>query len=134
MDIDNEIWRPVVGYENHYEVSNLGKIASCERILIDKDGNKRKWQRKILKPRIAHNGYLRIGLSAEGIRVYKPIHRLIAIAFISPPPSSQHQINHIDMNKSNNRVDNLEWVLPQENTLLYRIFKRGWATKDYSTE
>lgn len=98
-----EEWRPVVGYEGLYEVSNFGRIVACEK--IDKSGILRK--RKILKP-CKRKGYCIIGLGTVGNRKTRSVHRLVAEAFI-PNPQNFPQVNHKDENKSNNNIDNLEW-------------------------
>lgn len=89
-----EIWKDVKGYESHYWVSNCGRIKS---------------KRKVLKPMINHWGYSKVALY-KNKRHYYFIHRLVANAFIdNPNPDEYNQINHIDGNKLNNCVDNLEW-------------------------
>ena len=99
-----EIWKPVVGYENLYEVSNYGRVRSLDR--VDCAGRKRKG--KELKQRSDKDGYKRAGLSKNGTSKPLLVHRLVAIAFISNP-QNKPQINHKDENKANNCVWNLEW-------------------------
>lgn len=90
-----EIWRPVVGYECSYFVSNLGNIKNKEGRLLALDTSQR--------------GYSRVKLCRHGVSENKKVHRMVAEAFI-PNPYCLPQINHIDENKKNNRIDNLEWV------------------------
>lgn len=95
MKIDMpEIWKPVTTYEGLYEVSNKGFVRSIktQKIIIPR------------KPR----GYLQVGLSKNGIRKGFYIHRLVALAFIENK-NKYKEINHIDENKCNNDVSNLEW-------------------------
>lgn len=99
---ENEIWLPVVGYEGKYEISNLGRVKS----LRDKYGNYRE---KILKQGKNNNGYLCVKLCKEGKMKNCRVHRLVANAFI-PNPNNFPTVNHIDENKENNQVDNLEWM------------------------
>lgn len=103
-----EIWKDVVGYEGYYEVSNLGNVRSVTRV---KKG-------KQLKPIERRHGYLAVQLHGKGgnERGFKAfsIHRLVAEAFISNP-NNYPEVNHIDEDKSNNRVDNLEWVTHKQN-------------------
>lgn len=93
---DMEIWKDVEGYPN-YQVSNMGRVKSLkfgkERIL--KSG-KNKW------------GYVLVALCKDGKQKTFKVHRLVASAFI-PNPNNLSQINHIDEDKTNNRVDNLEY-------------------------
>lgn len=95
-----EGWRDIKDYEGLYQVSNLGRIKSF--------GNGKTRKEKILKSRKDGCGYHFVTLYKEGkVKTYK-VHRLVAQAFI-PNPDNLPQINHIDENKSNNCVDNLEW-------------------------
>lgn len=102
----NEIWKSVKGYEGRYEVSSTGKVAS----LKFRGHNKRG----ILKNRVTGNGYLQATLFKDGKRHYCLVHRLIAEAFI-PNINELPQVNHLDENKQNNNVNNLEWCSPKEN-------------------
>lgn len=99
----NEEWRPVVGYEGKYEVSNTGRVRSVDR--IDTENHLRYSQ--ILK-QIYRRGYARVGLRDGKKQKCYFVHRLVAAAFI-PNPDNLPQINHKDCNPSNNFVDNLEW-------------------------
>ena len=108
----SEIWLPIEGYD-FYEVSNLGRVRSLERTVIRKNGVKLKVSGKILKPRVVH-GYLRVNLYKNGICRDFLVHRLVSAAFL-PNPENLPQVNHLDENKQNNSVENLEWCTAQEN-------------------
>lgn len=98
-----------------YEVSNLGRIKSVERI-VKRNNNIYNWKEKILTPQMEKNGYIRFVLSKNG-KMYRILaHRAVAETFIENY-SNKSQVNHKDGNKLNNRVENLEWVSAQENTL-----------------
>lgn len=106
-----EVWKDIQGYEGLYQVSNLGRVRSLERITKRfngfkiceyKDGN------KILKLSKNNKGYLTIGLCKDGKEKKCKVHRLVAQAFI-PNLYGLPQINHKDENKENNIVSNLEW-------------------------
>ena len=108
-----EIWLPIEGYENLYEVSNLGRVRRLESVVNCKAGSKRKFPGKILKPRVVQ-GYLRVNLCKNGIRRSYYIHRLVSTAFI-PNPENLPQVNHLSEDKLNNSVENLEWCTAKEN-------------------
>lgn len=118
-DLENEIWKDIQGYEGIYQVSNLGRVKRLahEDVYYRKDTNKqchRPVGEKILKLLHAHDGYLDICLMRNGADSYYAVHRLVAAAFI-PNPENKPQVNHIDGNRSNNVVHNLEWCTCQEN-------------------
>lgn len=95
-----ETWKPVVGYEGLYEVSDLGNVRSL-------NWHNEKYARNLwLKP---HNkGYFQVELVRNKEKKMHMVHRLVAIAFI-PNPLNLPQVNHKDENKKNNAVENLEW-------------------------
>ena len=109
-----EIWRDIKGYEGLYQVSNLGNVKSLPRLLIYSDGQKHYYKEKILKPTNHSRGYLKVILCDNGIHKQFYVHRLVAEAFI-PNPFNLPQVNHIDEDKTNNRVSNLEWCDSQYN-------------------
>ena len=97
-----EIWRPVVGYEGLYEVSNLGRVRSVDRYYY------RLHKGKVLSLSKNANGYLKVVLSCNGKCKTIKVHRIVAEAFL-PNPDNLPQVNHKDEDKTNNSVDNLEW-------------------------
>lgn len=105
-----EIWKDIPGYEGIYKISNLGKIKAL-RIWTGRMYIKRE---VLLKPTIARNGYYRITLSNNKKVKYVNMHRLIAETFI-PNPNNYSYINHIDGNKQNNNINNLEWCTQSHN-------------------
>lgn len=98
-----EVWRPVVGYEGLYEVSNLGRIRSLDRYV-----GKRLFKSQTLKPKTDRYGYLVVDLRSHSKHKSKTIHRLVAEAFL-PNPGNLPQVNHKNEDKTDNRVENLEW-------------------------
>jgi len=110
----NEICKPIVGYEDFYEISNLGNVYSKGKKYIDTMNRVQNRKPKQLKTRVATIGYLCVDLNANGINVQKHIHRLIAEAFI-PNPENKPTVNHKDGNKLNNDISNLEWNTYSEN-------------------
>lgn len=110
-----ETWKPVVGYEGFYEVSNLGRVRSVSRIAHIKRGNGEYDYRvkgKIVEPQERRHGYLAVCLygkeSKNGRFTQKSVHRLVAEAFL-PNPNGYSEVNHLDENKQNNALSNLEW-------------------------
>jgi len=101
-----EVWKDIVGYENLYQVSNIGRIKSLSNRSNHKD-------EKILKDFVVQ-GYKCINLFKNSIGKMYKVHRLVAQAFISNTENYK-EINHIDGNKTNNNVNNLEWCNRSEN-------------------
>jgi len=115
-------WCDVVGFEGLYQVSDCGKIRSYRRIVIRSNGRKYTVNHKILNPALDHAGYLRTVLSVDGKGKTIKIHREIAKAFINNP-ENKATVNHIDGNKINNHISNLEWATQKEN--LKHSFETG---------
>ena len=104
-----EIWKDIK-IEN-YQISNLGNVRNS-------------LSGRLLKSRVNHNGYLRIGLGGHKQQKWFFVHRLVYETFIGPIPEGM-QVNHIDENKTNNRVDNLNLMTPKENTNWGSGIRRG---------
>lgn len=112
--ISQETWRPVKGYESFYEVSDLGRVRSLSRTIVKKNGVKQNKVGKLLKPCKSGNGYYYVVLTKNSHSKSKRIHILVAKAFI-PNPENYQQVNHLDGDKSNNKLSNLEWCTPHQN-------------------
>jgi len=124
--MNETIWKDVVGYEGLYSVSNTGKVWSHIR-------------EKELQP-MSCRGYLRVHLCKNGRTKAVPIHRIVAMAFIANP-SNKPTVNHINEDKLDNRVENLEWATVAENNnhgtrtqraMEHTDFKARAAKIDYS--
>jgi hypothetical protein len=103
-----EIWKDIKGFEGKYSISNFGNVKSLSRKASISNGNYRIMKEKVMKPQVTWNGYHAVVLNdGERHKMYK-IHRLVAIHFIANN-FNQNEINHIDGNKLNNHISNLEW-------------------------
>ena len=113
-----EIWKDIEGYEGHYQVSNLGRVRSLDRIIIcsSKFGKafERKVKGRILSPGIDTKGYYFVNLKKGGITLEARNHRLVAAAFVDGCFDGA-VVNHKDENKQNNVCSNLEWVTFADN-------------------
>ena len=108
------------GYEGIYQVSNLGRIKSLDRRV--KDNRRERYQNlkgKQLKFTDNGRGYQLVFLTKESKRINKYVHRLVAETFI-PNPKNLPEVNHKDLNKSNNCIDNLEWITNADNKRHYQ--------------
>lgn len=123
-----EIWKPIAGYEGLYEVSNLGRIKSLGRFRRAK-GEALTWMDERIKaPSPQREGYLSAHLYREGRMSKRYVHRLVAEAFLQNPIDLP-EVNHLDGDKRNNSLPNLEWSSRSDNcrhaidTALYKMAK-----------
>lgn len=98
-----EIWKDVVGYEGLYKVNNLGKVINSDGRIMKENYNSR---------------YIRVTLSKNGSSKKEYVHRIVAKAFVLNH-FNYETVNHINENKHNNNVENLEWLTSRENTMKY---------------
>lgn len=107
-----ERWVPIAGQEGRYDVSSLGRVRSLDRDVVYSDGRVGRFKGVTLTPSRGLNGYLIVSID-RGKRHL--VHRLVAAAFLQPPASGGSVVNHINGDKRDNRVENLEWSTPAEN-------------------
>lgn len=113
-DLEGEIWKDVVGWESYYAVSNLGRVKTKERTYTCSNGSVRFVHQKIKQTYFDEDGYERVCLYLNNTSKLMGVHRVVAEAFISNPDNLP-QVNHKNGDKSNNRVDNLEWMTNTDN-------------------
>ena len=112
-----EIWKAIKGFEEQYEVSNIGNIRSIDRVVKHYiEGFTRKYKGASKNIRLNDKGYFRCNLKKDGKRFDFTTHRLVAEAFI-PNEESKPVVNHKNGIKTDNRVENLEWCTISENVI-----------------
>ena len=116
-----ELWLPVKGYEEYYEVSNYGNVRALQREVSTSDGKIRKLGYMDLKPIMNKTGYFTVNLCKDGEHKIHYIHRLVADCFVENP-LCKDTVNHKDGNKTNNYFENLEWLTMGEN------MEHAWRT------
>lgn len=115
----DEIWKPIPGYETSYEISNMGRVRSLTRTRLVNNCyggiSPRTDKGRILMAGDNGNGYAYVSLRDNGKRVNYYVHRLVAETFIGKPEESNSVVDHLDHDRRNNAVGNLEWVTQKEN-------------------
>ena len=122
MENIQEIWKDIPNYEGYYQVSNLGNVKSLSRIVKNGWGT-RTVCGKILKNLVnTTKGYFQIRIGKNGSCKTKQIHQLVAEAFLNHKPNGHKLVvNHINFDKKDNRLENLEIVTQRENANLKRF-------------
>ena len=119
--MEKEIWRDIEGYEGLYQVSNKSNIKALEKKVLGIKDSNRKLKERLKKKSISKIGYEIVLLHKDGKYKTFYVHRLVAKAFI-PNPNNYSVINHLDGNKANNNLENLEWCSISRNV------KHGYET------
>jgi hypothetical protein len=112
----SERWLPVVGYEGLYEVSDMGRVRGVERLVWNKGGRAARWQRvrAVVKSPWMGGPYPIIRLCKDGKKFTVPVHRLVAEAFLGPPPEG-HEVCHCEGVAIGDMVSNLYWGTRKQN-------------------
>lgn len=121
-----EIWEDVPNYKGLYQISSFGRARSLPREWVSGRGTRRKHNGKILKQSKNGRGYYHVTLSKEGKVKTKKIHQLVAMAFLGHKPDDHLVCDHINNDKLNNRVSNLQLITQRENTSKDKI---GYTSK-----
>lgn len=118
MNFTKEIWKDIKGYDGLYQISSFGRVKRTDRKITVNSPHKgtyiKTWKGRILKP--ISGVYLRVDLCKKNKTKRVLIHRLVAETFL-PNINSKPQVNHVDGNKHNNILSNLEWVSISENSI-----------------
>lgn len=114
--LEGEEWKDVVEYEGLYSVSSFGRIASLNRTVPKNNFGSpvRHIPPRLLNPNIKRDGYRHVILCRDGIHKHVSVHRIVALAFIANA-NKKPMIDHIDRDRTNNRVENLRWCTISEN-------------------
>lgn len=115
LNCSMEIWKDVVGYEGLYLISNTGKVKSLGKNVDIGLGRIQFKPERILKPGLASNGYFTVAICKNRAQTSTCLHTIIAKSFI-PNPNNFRCVNHIDGNKTNNAIENLEWCTHKRNS------------------
>lgn len=115
MNLSNEEWRPVVGYEGLYSVSNEGRVRTEERVIVRSNGVPQTIKVKIRTLTTRPGGYKSLHLTRNGVSEGWLVHRLVALAFLGAPPVGKELVLHGSEGSGVNRVENLRWGSHLEN-------------------
>jgi len=109
-----ENWKQCKGFEGYYEISDLGRVKTVARESVKSNGRKCVIKERILSQANV-KGYKKVTLKCDGVRKDMRVHRLVVMSFLGEP--SKEMVNHIDGDKTNNKLSNLEWATRSENEL-----------------
>lgn len=126
--MEKEIWKDIPEYEGLYQVSSFGNLKSLERKVNNSNYSTRIVKEKIMKQSLSNNGYLIVSLWKNNKRTSKTVHSLVAMSFLKHIPISRKTvIDHIDNNKTNNKLSNIQIISNRENSTKDKIPKTGFT-------
>ena len=123
--MEQEIWKPVKGWEKYYEVSNKARVRTLPREIITKDGRRRKVNARIKSVYVGKRGYYCVNLQANGKHKVSYLHRIMMDAFVENT-KNKPCIDHIDGNKLNCSLDNMRYATQQENITNPNTAWKAW--------
>lgn len=126
-----EVWKPVVGFEDAYEVSSQGRVRSIDRVMTTKNGIRLRFRGVMRKPVITPGGYPAVGMGAPN---YMPrtVHVLVCEAFHGPKPKPGMVVRHLNGVSTDNRPENLAWGTHSENN--FDLVRHGTHWKAAQTQ
>ena len=107
--MSNEKWRDIPGYEGYYQVSDLGRVRSLDRVIPHRGNGKQFCKGTVLRLMETSKGYRWVGLGRRNTVSISCVHTLVALAFIGPRPAGHH-VHHVDGDRADNRIENLSYV------------------------
>ena len=116
-DMDKEIWKDIPGYEGRYQVSNLGRVKSLDRVVHHSKYGQMNIKGKIKQFGSSTGGYKICGLSKNGVTSTFKVHKIVAMTFLGHNPNGHNEVvDHIDNDNQNNRLNNLQIITSRENS------------------
>lgn len=114
--VNSEEWCDIPSYEGLYQVSDLGRVKSLPKAVLDPSGRVRNYGERVLKQQPVNKyGHLKVGLYKEGVRTEILVHRLVLMAFVRLPWDGEEAL-HGDGNPTNNMLENLKWGTSKDNS------------------
>lgn len=125
-----EIWKDIKGFDGYYQISSNARVKSVERVIVYKSGKKKRINERIMSCCKNNTGYILVQLFKDGVAKNVFVHQLMADAFI-PNPHNKPCIDHINTDKTDNRIKNLRWCTYKENkqNVITREKEKLWYNK-----